>query len=474
MHDGGADGIILRNTSQIENRPTHFLQASIEKDAKSKIKKTIAALQKNGRTVHQLTYITSQQVPKLDLIEQEISDEISVGVRIRDREYIIAHLNDSSRHQAIFREDFGHYLEHLRSLGSAPLPTQSAYMRDPTVFVFLRQQSDREEDEPFMDSVTDALSLWALHDTDPDNGQLMSAQDVLNRVLEVLPSIEGLLTTDRILSRLKLLSAKSGKQGRQVRWYKASNEFALPFETRQQLSARNADDEALQIRVVDYLTTRAEKYCEGGVNPKGVGSAALVALQKTFESRGLQFSAFLSSGETSPTLPDLDEPVRSAVDEASPGPALRENFFIATLATVRDCLYNGGDDEREYLRRLAKTYSMLFVLRQDPKVVEYLEDMTSNFTLYVGTDLLVLAMSERYLDRENQSATNLLGMAQSAGARLILTEPVLEEVVTHLRAADREFEHYYSGVEGHLPTELYGEIPKIMIRSYFYNRTADH
>ncbi len=469
MHDGGADGVILRNTTQVEDSPTHFFQASIEQDTSSKIRKTVRALRSNGRDPQQLTYATTQRVPLLDKVEAGFRTSVECSVTIRDRDFFMGHANDSPATQAAFWEFLGVYVEAISRLGSSPLPTQSKFMDDPTIFVFLRQESDREEDEPFADSVADALSLWALQGTDPDKGILLSAKEIRGKVLEVVPSVAHLLSLERVQARLQLLSAKDAS-GRKVRWHRKDNLFALPYETRITLSEANASDEALRLRVSEALTRRARLQCSPALDPERVGAAALIALQRSFESRGLQFASFLESGDTAASLPNLDQPAQQAVDEVNPGPAVREDFYIATLATVRDCLYHGSEDEREYLRRLGRTYAMLFVLRQDPKVVEYLSEMTARFTLYVGTDVLVQAMSERYLPEVNRSASNLLRMAQVSGATLILTEPVLEEVVTHLRAADWDFRNHYATVERHLPTELYGEISKIMIRAYFYNR----
>lgn len=472
MHDGGADGVVLQYASEVGSRPTHFFQASIEQNPRAKIKKTIKALQKAGRDVQVLTYATSQVVPMIDKLEEEFLRDHAVTVRIRDREFLISHINGSPRRQAAFNENLGQYTTHLKGPGVAPLPTQSNFMSDPTVFVFLRQEADKEEYDSFVDAVTDSLCLWALQGTDPDAGILRTAEEVRCKILEIIPSADSMVSIGRINSRLQSLSKKSGSHPRRVRWHRKEDRFALPFSTRSVIADRNAEDETLRRKVEEALAERAARYITNGLNAKSVGLVALVALQKTFETRGLQFANFLEQGETSPTLPDLDEPVRNAVDAAGVAPAIAADMFIAALATVRDCLYQGSDLEREYLRRLARTYAMLFVLRQDPQVVRYLQEMSSQFYLYVGTDMLIIAMSERYLPSANQSATNLLLMARDAGAKLVLTEPVLDEVVTHLRAADREFENHYRRIEKSVPPELYGEIPRIMIRAYFYNRES--
>ena len=65
--------------------------------------------------------------------------------------------------------------------------------------------------------------------------------------------------------------------------------------------------------------------------------------------------------------------------------------------------------------------------------------MSTKFRLYVGSDLIVRALSERYLRDEGQMTVNMLQILRDAGSELVLTAFVLNEVVSHLRATDYEF-----------------------------------
>jgi hypothetical protein len=96
--------------------------------------------------------------------------------------------------------------------------------------------------------------------------------------------------------------------------------------------------------------------------------------------------------------------------------------------------------------------------------------MAGELHLYVGADLLVRALSERYLAPEDQLTRRTLLMATRLGATLVLTEPVLGEVLGNLRAADAEFRHYFEAVEYHVDQHMARNASKIMIRSYFYAR----
>ena len=64
-----------------------------------------------------------------------------------------------------------------------------------------------------------------------------------------------------------------------------------------------------------------------------------------------------------------------------------------------------------------------------------------------GADLLIKALSELYLTQEGQLSTNTLRLVAASGATLILAEPALEEIYTHIVAADAEFRNYYVEIE---------------------------
>jgi len=61
-------------------------------------------------------------------------------------------------------------------------------------------------------------------------------------------------------------------------------------------------------------------------------------------------------------------------------------------------------------------------------------------------------------------------MLASAGSKLVLTEPVLEEVQNHLRTTDLEFRNYFAVQEKRMTYQLARNCPKILIRAYFYSK----
>lgn len=473
IHDGGADGMYLEFISETKDRPGAFIQTSIERDIESKIRRTVTRLREVGRSVSVLTFVTPHAVSKFDMIEERLTQQMGALVRIRERGFVRTYINQSTRQQDNFRAHLGRYLEYLRHLGSTQIPTKSSHIIDPSVVVFLRQETESEASgRDILEATADALILWALQGTDPDAGIKMTVDSILEQIQKALPNAASFLPRDLVVRRLRSLSSKRDGR-RQVNHHRTDDAYVLPFETRRSLEDETIEDEALSLRVRAKFEERAAA-CDSALNSRTVAETSIAAIQLAFESRGLEFAAFLEgrtaehAGERSA---DLREPLHAAVTRFATG-GNADALRLAAFETLRGAIYSGDPDEREYLRRLAKTYSIFFMLRQDPAIVRYFADMTQRLRLYIGTDLLVQALSEHYLPKENRTATLMLELASAAGAQLLLAESVLEEVLGNIRVADTEYQNYFAKVERHLTPMMIHEVPKILVRAYLYNLGA--
>ncbi len=117
---------------------------------------------------------------------------------------------------------------------------------------------------------------------------------------------------------------------------------------------------------------------------------------------------------------------------------------------------------------------LLFTLQAEPRVVEYFQKATANFRLLVGTDLIIRAMSERFLSKENQMTRNLFGIAKSAGISLYLTEPALDGIIKHLIVTDNEYKNNIQPRESYLTADLIRESSQILIRTYYHAKNEGY
>lgn len=472
LHDGGADGFDGGSVCEEVGTPTAFYQVSIQEDYRAKIRHTVGRLREVGRDPRTLVYITSRTVSLPDAEERSLSRELDVAIQIRDAKYITAHINDSAGTIAAFNHHLRRLTDFLQAIGASAIIAPSAHVRSPAVYVFLEQElARRRGDTSLLDAVTDSLILWALEGTDPDTGLMMSREDVLNRISVEIPAVRQVVN-GRIGSRMEWLSDKHYPGGRQVRWHKKENQFCLPYETRQRIQDENRADEAMRLDVLASFYGRLREDTAKHLDDPAARTAAeltLRSLQLAFEREGLAFSCFLENKDNTEYATMTDAIAAALAERDIAG---REKYLLAdaVFATIRRVLYDSLDIERAYLGKLSRTYTLLFTLNSEPRLIEFFQQLAGTLYLYVGTDLLVRALSERYLAEGDRLTQNTLLMASRLGAKLVLTEPVLEEVLGNLRAADTEFRNWFEPVEYHVDYLMARNVPKIMLRAYFYAR----
>jgi len=172
-------------------------------------------------------------------------------------------------------------------------------------------------------------------------------------------------------------------------------------------------------------------------------------------------------GYVTPTIADH---VAKSIDQMGLKAASRDQISDACLQVLRGTFYASTEKERIYLSKLSRTCILLFTLKNDPRIVEYFRSMSTNLELYVGTDIIIRAISEYFLRDEDRMTWNMLSVLKSAGSRVILTDYALQEVITHLIAADNEFRNFHLEIELYITRDFARHINQILIRAYFYAR----
>lgn len=468
--DGGADGFETYVSSDTSGKI--FVQSSIRVDVTTKVKDTIESLRKVGRIPVSLTYVCAKPIQSIDILESKLTKEHDVTIMIRDGNYIANHINSSPATQVSYWKHLHQLNESLDKLGASTIFSPSMHASDPSVIVFLSNEMERRSgSHSLVHSVIDSLILWALEETDPKKNILMSETDVLTKILSVLPSVEALVKP-LLNRRLLELSAKKEGGDRAIRTYKKAKLFCLPFATRKTLQEENVGDETLRTQVETHIEERINLIQESKLSELEVQKAkqaVIRTLQITFEKQGLAFTASLHDGLSNEMIVVADS-IGQALDETNANGKSRETIGRVVLECLKGVLYESASFERDYLHKLSRTYSLLFTLELEPKLISFFEQMTGDFYLYVGTDQLVQALSERYLQESDRTVTNTLKMAAAAGARLILTEPTLDEVANNIRTSDLEFKHYISNIEASVTYEIARNSPKILVRAYLYAR----
>ncbi|EQA1683048.1 TPA: hypothetical protein ACT919_001905 [Enterobacter roggenkampii] len=473
VHDGGADGLSDKELYQAESTNV-FYQMTIQSDYKSKIRMTINRLKDFNRTPRVLYYVTSKVISHIDKEEDELSEELGVIIKIRDAKYIGVHINDTQATKAAYYQFLASKTEHLSKVGASTELGFSDFVKDPSVFVFLQHEmSESQGNRKLIHSITDTLILWALRDTDPDKGLFMNKEEIKEAIISSFPWANYFINNN-LKNRLSSLKSKE-VNGREIRWYKNDKKYCLPFETREAIKLENSVDELLAIDFMKEIKEQCNlKFSLSPKRCQVISEITKVIIQRVFERQGLMLASFISDPDSSVNEKELviSDCIEDVLIKSKIKPEDIADYRNYIEKILNDVFYHSTENQRKYLLQLSKTYVLLFTLKADPRIVDYFSSMCSKFMLFLGSDIIVKALSERYLQKEDQQCKNLLQSAALSGVKLRMSTAVLEEVYTHIRNTNYEFHNHFRTIENHITTEIARNSSKILIRAYFYARKA--
>jgi hypothetical protein len=128
--DGGADGIYDCGNGRV------FYQFTRQENHRDKIRRTLGRLKEVGRDVSTLYYLSSRVIPHIDSEEDLLTEELGAVVKIRDRKYIVSHINDTNGTVAAFRNHLSVYTQFLSSLTNNSVQPHSPHIQNPSAYVF--------------------------------------------------------------------------------------------------------------------------------------------------------------------------------------------------------------------------------------------------------------------------------------------------------------------------------------------------
>lgn len=423
-----------------------------------------------GRDPKTLYYITSNLITHIDREEDELRELHDTNIRIRDKRYIVSHINDCNGTIAAYKHHLESYTAFLENIGRDKSITSAIHSEDPSVFVFLHHEvTNKLGNRKLIHSITDTLILWALRETNHDKGIYSSRAEICKSIIDIFPWAKNYLTA-HLDSRLKYMRTKSNS-GRQIKWHRKDERYCLPFETRQSIQDENREDEALKIAFFEELKLQASDLfsTENGEYDL-IAKLTHEVIVKVFEKQGLLVSHIIKNDEQNfdKTLV-ISDCIEYVLNEQNKITGSKIEFYREHIySLVRSIFYSSSSTQRKYLYGLSRAYVLLFTLKAEPRIIEYFSSMSASLKLFIGSDILVKALSERFLNEEDQVCRNMLKIAAANGMILNLSSCVLDEVFWHLKTTNYEFMNHCSDIEQFMTKAIIRNSPKILIRSYFY------
>jgi len=195
------------------------------------------------------------------------------------------------------------------------------------------------------------------------------------------------------------------------------------------------------------------------------------AFNKLCCQQGLAFANFVVHSESRKAIEkDLPGTISTVVDDSAVVQKNKSMVKDALLRTIRDIIYRGTEEQIEFVRRLSHTYITLFLLQCDPKLAAYFRSMAARLRIYVGTSIIIPALSEYFLQPQNRRHWNLLIGASRKGVRLVVNNTILNELVAHFRRILGRYKDLFENEENtYLDDEIQTlYVDEIIIRAYFY------
>ena len=329
-----------------------------------------------------------------------------------------------------------------------------------------------------LEAVYDALILWSLEGTDPALDKLLTEEEITQKMESVIPSAKKFLR-GQIKDRLASLATKIDG-ARRVNIYKKAGRYCLPFDTRQILKEHTIEDEKLKVEVTASFMARLAAYSSGTIDTATLDKIASVlhsTLESVFQRQGLDAARHFLDQESEDQEPIDNRAIieigETILKDSDIRKAIQPTILPLMKLILRDLFYASNIVERAYCARLARTYILLFTIRNTPEIIEYFNSMAQHFLLYIGSDLVIRSLSEYYVYPEDWMTLNAFRIIQQSGSKLILSEVTLQEVHSHIYAAHLEYQNTYLEIDHIVDRDLASQCDRILIRAYYYAKLDD-
>lgn len=464
--DKGIDG--FEHLFRRKSNEKELFQISTENaDPQKKIENTIDKLITNGKSISRLTYVSNRKINNKDSIQDSVLDRKNINVRIWDSDWFKTNVNYSNATERVYDSFLkSNYQEYSKPGKSYVL---SNLDEDSRLFVFLRQQiEDNNDTKDLNNNLIDSLILYHLEPTNPEKEIVISKKSIIDFVKKFLKKDDASVD-ESVNERLEIIQKTKGKK---IQYHKKLDGYCLPYETRKEITERNLQDLNLEQEFTEQTTKKIKDYLKDEkIIVHNVSELIKEIVRTIFYEQGLEFSNFLINKDSNNCIEkQLIDVVEKVVNASSIKGENKSKVKECLIYAIREIVYNGTIEQKRYLKSLSNTYMLMFLLQWDPKVAIYFQSLANKLTLFIGNSILIPAFSEYFLEDVNKRHWNLLRGARKAGVNLVVSDPIIDELVSHFEILRNS---YYSHIQESEDFYLEDEynltaIPHIIIRAYFY------
>lgn len=470
--DGGIDGFIIRNSNDElvitkKNNSSFIFQFGTTSDFESKIRSTILDLRKNNITIQKLSYFTPHRISNIVAKVNALEEELEIALTITDQSQLCT-MAANGECTKIFETFITSILGCLEISDSKNITYDYPVLYLNTWF---KTQNNGKE-QKIIQNMADSLIIWALRDTDPTNKTFLTEQKIYETIEKSFPTakqfIKGIFQ-----SRLDFLQKQRTYFGRQSIQKHPINNFCLPLETRNKYREEEANSEQILILVKNSFLQRLLSNNQVESN-RGqlIAEFMLYVIKNLFETKGIRFVEAITNTRDNDIAYDelyLLDCAKNANNELLEFNFLQKEQQLA-IATLREVFVQPTEYELEYLNRASHLYIMHYIMHNDIGIANYFTNKVEHLHFIVHSDILIRALSEEFLPFSGQHYRNMLHYLKEAGAKLIITEEALVEILMNLRIGSFEYMNNIKLFEDHFCFETIKYLPVLITRSYLFSK----
>jgi len=464
--DKGIDGSMRLYQRNIH--PTFIYQISTELDYKDKIEDSINKLLKNKITTDQLVYVTSRKITDKSTVEDDFLSIHKIPLKIFDVEWFASNVVNDERLVLLYETYIESNIHEFQKPDKQYIVGN--FIKDPRLFVFMRQQFNASESSLEIESkLADTLILYGLEGTASETKTLRTNLEIKTKIAQLVK-----FNPQSIHHTIDIRLRELSKKPRQINHHVNEDAYCLPYQTRLTLKERDIEELEIFNNFQQQTTSQLKKYLEDdGTSVTKVLELIEQTIHSIYHKQGLEFSSFIIDGQSRDifevAIPDI---VSEVVDNSHVVIRNKHSVKKALLMTIRNITYNGTTEQKEYLKRLSQTYTMMFLLKWDPQLAVSFQKIASQLRIFVCTSILIPALSEIYLEPSKRRYWTLLEGAHQAGVKLLINQTILDELVNHFRMIRYKYKAQYQPIEEiYLADEMSTYyVDEIMIRAFLYSK----
>lgn len=435
MHDGGRDAFV----HQSGGSALVFVQCSVTRNWKGKIRDTVTALQKNKHELRELIYCTPLDIQAdADELRSEMR-RVGLSLDIRDRGYFLSRAERSTGHKAASESLAKQLVDPLLASKKVLLDVSLTLTPEDEKVAFTYLQLELQERAPgkgLTKLCFDALVTFVLREASPD--ALSTRAAIQAGVRRHVRGGDAARTNAQVDGTLQRLVNRGS-----VKHHRKEDAFTLAHEHRESMRERVASLLSHQMELKNFARDLAVHVAKDlGVDypfaEDAIAADAIRVLDRIVHDSG-RLAAVALVGDEAFAAPQksvdrlLVEMLRARRQDFESSATLSDDQIrdLVPLVVERLCASTNRAVSHR-LRSLADAYCLQFLLQQTPDVQEAIQKIVSGVTLLVDTSICVRAMAEIVLPASGRRITNLLLAAKAMGCRLVATPDVLNELETHL------------------------------------------